>query len=1625
MTATLLRRAHLLPWLVLLLTLLGGARPALASHLLGGELTYKYLNAAGPAATPYRYEITLTIYTNCNSSVGAPTAAGIYIYNQATGALLASPSVARTFISPACVTVPVPLGCTNTGATQQPFKVNRYVTTVSLPAATNGYYAYFTSGNRNAGIANIATPDYEYLTLYATLARPALANSSPVFATDALAVLCAADTTVVLNNAVDVDGDRLEYSLATPYSASNYPTTFALPLTTVTYNPTYSNVRPLGASPNSAKINASSGISKFYATSTGSQYAVAIDVKEYRTIGGVETLIGTTRRDVQLIVGSCPPTMPPVLPTSAVMPRSYTIEAGSTLSIPITATQPDSHPLTLMASSTLLDGAGGYAATFGGNAGTPLYAGSPLGSHTVAGTTNGTVAGTFVFTPACTDVRSTPYDVTLLVNDIGCAGKLRSEVLRITVVKPTGPTTIAGNLAVCGLGTTQSYTATGGNASRVAWTVTGGTIVGSATANPVQVLWPTAGAGTLTAQGSTQYGCLADAVTKNVTINPAATLTVTGNLTICQGGSASVSIVGGTAPYLLTGGGAAVTGAGLFVLRPSQTTTYTVANAVAPASGCLPTGQFTITVNPLPVATAGAAVALCAGNSAQLGAAPVAGTTYSWSPATGLSNASVANPTVTLPNTAGVPITQTYTLTATNAVGCQASSSVVVTVAPPPVANAGAAIAFCAGGTGQLGAAPAAGLAYSWSPATGLSNATSANPTVTLPNATGAPITKTYTLTVTNAAGCTSTGTAAVTVHPAPVATAGPATTFCAGGSAQLGAAPVAGTTYSWSPATGLSNASVANPTVTLPNVTGTAATHTYTLTATNAAGCASTAVVAVTVLPLPVAVPGAAKAICSGGSAQLGAVPLNSLTYSWSPATGLSSASAANPTVTLPNLTGAPITHTYTLTVTSGAGCTSTGTVVVTVNPLPVANAGAAVSLCAGSAGQLGAAPVAGLTYSWSPATGLSSSTVANPTVTLANATGAPLTQTYTLTATNAAGCASTSTVLVTVSSLPTANAGAAVAFCTGGSGQLGAAPVAGLTYSWSPATGLSNATSANPTVTLTNATGAPITQTYTLTATNATGCASTATVAVTVSPPPLAVTGAALTRCSGNAGQLGAAPVAGTTYSWSPAAGLSNASVANPTVTLTNATSTAATHTYTLTVTSAGGCTNTGTVAVTVLPALLPGSIGADQTVCAGALPALLTSLSAAGGGPGTYTYQWESSADNLTWTALANVTTPTCAPGPVAATTYFRRRVVASCGTAYSNVVTVTTQPLLVPAVALPVLPAQCAGTAFTFTPVPTNAGNNPTYQWFVNGTAVGTGPSYTSSTLRDGDLVRVVLTPTAGFCASGPAIATARVSLTPVLISSVKIAATTTLPACPGEVVAFGIDAVANIGTSPQYQWQVDGVSIAGATGPRFSSRTLHDGQAVTLLVRSTDACGQPATATSNAVRVSINQPVALSAGPDKTITEGESVVLEGTASGSAFAVWSPTQTLTFASGDRLRPTAAPLVTTTYTLSAGAGGCASTSQVTVTVLPRLRIPNVFSPNGDNNDDTWQIDNLDAYPNSRVVVFNRWGAKIFEATNYARGSEWRGTINGQPVPFGTYYYVITLGNGKSFTGPLTVIN
>jgi len=335
-------------------------------------------------------------------------------------------------------------------------------------------------------------------------------------------------------------------------------------------------------------------------------------------------------------------------------------------------------------------------------------------------------------------------------------------------------------------------------------------------------------------------------------------------------------------------------------------------------------------------------------------------------------------------------------------------------------------------------------------------------------------------------------------------------------------------------------------------------------------------------------------------------------------------------------------------------------------------------------------------------------------------------------------------------------------------------------------------------------------------------------------------------------------------------------------------------------------------------------------------------------------------------------------------------------------------------------------QCPGTALTFTAVATNAGAAPTFRWLVNNVAVASGPTFTSSTLISGDQVRVEVTPTAGLCSTGLASATVTVTRTPTPQPTLTIAVQPGGPVCLGAPLTFSIANVTEAGPAPDYQWQVNGSDVAGATGPVFTSTTLRENQAVTLRLRTTNACGQPVTAVSNGVAVRIQPPVDVDAGPDKEILLGTSVTLEGRADGTYPVTWTPMIGLAFPANNPLRPVASPTETTTYTLSAGAGGCADADQVTVIVRPAIRIPNAFTPNGDGHDDTWQIEFIDQFPDNTVSVFNRWGNRVFSVENYSRANEWRGDINGQPAPVGTYYYVVVTKGplGRSYSGSITIL-
>ncbi len=586
--------------------------------------------------------------------------------------------------------------------------------------------------------------------------------------------------------------------------------------------------------------------------------------------------------------------------------------------------------------------------------------------------TGGTPATSTAQNPS--EVYSTAgiYNVKLKVTNTGGTDSL-TKTSYITVNSNPTITATPSPSSYCP-GGSSTLTASGG--STYTWSpstdlnATTGTTV---TANPTTTT-------TYTVTGTNSSGCSATK-TVTVTVNPIPTITATPSpASYCPVGSSTLTASGGsTFTWSPSTDLSATTGAAV-TANPTATTTYTVTGTNS--SGCSATKTVTVTVNPTPTITATPSPAsYCSGESSTLTAS--GGSSYTWSPSTTLSATTgttvTANPTTTT----------TYTVTGTNSSGCSATKTVTVTVNPTPtiIATPNPA-SYCSGESSTLTAS--GGSFYTWSPSTNLSATTgatvTANPTATT----------TYTVTGTNSSGCSATKTVTVTVNPKPTITATPSpASYCSVGSSTLTASG-GGNTYTWFPSTNLNATTgvtvIANPTVTT----------TYTVTGTNSNDCSATKTVIVTVNPMPkITATTSPASYCLGGSSTLTAS--GGSTYTWSPSTGLNA--TAGDTV----IANTTTTTTYTVIGTSSNGCSATKAVTITVNSNPTLTLSAVPdTMCDRDTSLLIVS--GGNTYTWTPSTGLSTTTgdsvKASPGATI----------TYYITGTNANGCSATDSTVLSV---------------------------------------------------------------------------------------------------------------------------------------------------------------------------------------------------------------------------------------------------------------------------------------------------------------------------------------------------------------------------------------------------------------------------------------------------------------------------------------------------------------------------------------------------------------------------------------------------------------------------------
>lgn len=314
--------------------------------------------------------------------------------------------------------------------------------------------------------------------------------------------------------------------------------------------------------------------------------------------------------------------------------------------------------------------------------------------------------------------------------------------------------------------------------------------------------------------------------TASVIVDPAAEGgTVNGSVALCEGASGTVTLTAytGTVQFWQSSANGGASWDSIANTTPSLSysgltdTTWYRAVVISGTCGADTSSAAIITIYPKPVAGF-SAPSVCDGSATQFTDTTSIATGsisfHQWSFGDG-NNSISTNPVHIYADTG----TYAVTLIVTSNNNCRDTVITNVTVNPlPSAAITSGATEFCSGDTTTLSVTAGTNLAYLWS-----TGDTTASITVDSSGVYSVTVTDTITL-------CSSMDSITITVFPLPVANAGVDTTITLGRSIQLNA--TGGTSYLWTPATGLSSASVADP------VASPAATTEYVLTVTDENGC-------------------------------------------------------------------------------------------------------------------------------------------------------------------------------------------------------------------------------------------------------------------------------------------------------------------------------------------------------------------------------------------------------------------------------------------------------------------------------------------------------------------------------------------------------------------------------------------------------------------------------------------------------------------------------------------------------------------------------------------------------------------------------------------------------------------
>jgi RHS repeat-associated protein len=363
--------------------------------------------------------------------------------------------------------------------------------------------------------------------------------------------------------------------------------------------------------------------------------------------------------------------------------------------------------------------------------------------------------------------------------------------------------------------------------------------------------------------------------------------------------------------------------------------------------------------------------------------------------------------------------------------------------------------------------------------------------------------------------------------------------------------------------------------------------------------------------------------------------------------------------------------------------------------------------------------------------------------------------------------------------------------------------------------------------------------------------------------------------------------------------------------------------------------------------------GTISGVSSVCAGGSG----TLSLSGASPGTVTWQsctaGCSTSNDTGWTAIgsgsfSNLTT----------TTSFRVKVTGTaCGTRYSNIKTVTVDPMVTPTVSLSAIADKCLPGGVTLTANPTHQGTSPTYAFYFDGAQVASGSSatYTTGNLSAGaHSAYVVLTSNAP-CATSATATSATRSFNAVNKTTFTVTNNGPAQICSGTSTGTFVATTPGALGNLSYQWYKNGSILSGETAQMLLNQPIAPGNTIYCVVSSDYWCINTPVQ-SNTYTVNITPSTTPSVGiqvPKLNFCTGETIAFTSSQSaatyswrlnGTQFSTTSPSSALPVSTDVNAANTFSPGDIVTLDVTGLSGTCLTTTSASATTSG---IPFVINP------------------------------------------------------------------------------